>query len=167
MHNYLYPINFKTTKKMSRRLVVDIIVFSYVLLFVYAAVSKFLDYQLFTVQLAQSPMLTMYSSVIAWFIPVVELFIALLLVVPRTRLTGLYGGLFLMLMFTTYIILASRFSDYVPCSCGGILGEMGWTAHLSFNVIFVALGIIAILIQPQTPVKKTAMASTSGAFENI
>lgn len=50
-------------------------------------------------------------------------------------------------MFTAYIVIILHFSYFVPCSCGGILEKLGWTEHLIFNVVFVLLAIVAILLQ--------------------
>lgn len=131
---------------MTRRLAVDIIVFLYIILFVYAAVSKLMDFQKFSVQLGQSPILTAYAGLLAWTVPASELIISMLLVLPRARLYGLYAGFSLMLMFTTYIVLASRFSDYVPCTCGGIIENLSWTGHLIFNVAFNLMALAGILL---------------------
>lgn len=135
---------------MIRKIVVDIVVFSCILLFVYAALTKLLDYQKFAIQLGQSPMLTDFARFLAWSVPGVELLISLLLIFRATRLVGFYAALSLMTMFTSYIVLASRFSDYVPCSCGGIIQNLTWTQHLIFNLVFFLLVVIAILLYPNT-----------------
>lgn len=133
---------------MIRRIFLHIAIFSFIALFVYAAIAKLMDFQKFQVQLGQSPMLTRYATVVAWAVPVSELVVAIFIMFERTRLAGLYGAFGLMVMFTTYIILASRFSDYVPCSCGGILESLGWTEHLIFNSVFVVMAFVAVLLQP-------------------
>jgi hypothetical protein len=133
--------------RMLRKNALNIISSLFALLFVYAAVSKLLDYQKFTVQLGQSPILANTSGFIAWFIPTVELLIAIFLSTPKLRSVGLYSFFGLMTAFTTYIVLASKFSDYVPCSCGGVLENLGWTAHLIFNAAFMLLAVTAILFQ--------------------
>ncbi len=130
---------------MTRKIAVDIVVFLYILMLVYAALTKLLDYQKFVVQLGQSPILTDYADVLAMVVPFIELAITIMLFFSRTRLLGLYVAFSLMTMFTTYIVLASRFSDYVPCSCGGVLEGMTWTQHLIFNVVFVLFALTAIL----------------------
>ncbi len=133
---------------MIRRIFLHIAIFSFIALFVYAAIAKLMDFQKFQVQLGQSPMLTRYATVVAWAVPVSELVVAVFIMFERTRLAGLYGAFGLMVMFTTYIVLASRFSDYVPCSCGGILESLGWTEHLIFNSVFVVMAFVAVLLQP-------------------
>lgn len=146
--------------KMIRKTIIEIVIFLYVLLFVYASISKLLDFEKFAVQLGQSPMLTNYSKLLAWSVPAVELVIACLLLLSKTRLTGLYAAHGLMVMFTTYIFIIMMYDDYVPCSCGGVLESMGWTGHLVFNVAFIILAVVAIVI-----IEKQALAVS--ASENF
>ena len=126
--------------------ILEVICLLYILLFVYAAVSKILDFENFQVQLGQSPLLSAFAGSVSWGVPLVELVIALLLLVPRFRFIGLLAAFSLMVMFTTYIIIILNFSSFVPCSCGGILEKMGWTEHLIFNIVFVMLAAVGILL---------------------
>jgi hypothetical protein len=132
---------------MNRYKLIDLAVFLLIILFTYAALSKLLEYDKFTVQLSQSPLLTAFAGTVAWAVPALEIVLAVLVSIPSMRLYGLYGSYTLMVIFTAYIIAITRFSDYVPCSCGGVLQKLGWTEHLIFNVFFVALCGIAILLQ--------------------
>jgi uncharacterized membrane protein YphA (DoxX/SURF4 family) len=135
---------------INKNIVVDIISFLFIVLFVYAAVSKLLDYHKFRVELGKSPMLIEFASPVSWAIPAIEIIISILLVVRKTRLYALYASFFLMTMFTAYIIAILNFSDYIPCSCGGVLQNMTWHQHLIFNVIFIFLGLIGILFQTKS-----------------
>lgn len=130
--------------RLRRDLVVEIISIMFILLFMYAAVSKLLDYEQFRVQITQSPMLNAFADWIAWAVPSVEILVSLMLMVPRLRLFALFTAFSLMVMFTTYIFLILNFSDYVPCSCGGVLEELGWTEHLVFNLGFIILSLLGI-----------------------
>jgi uncharacterized membrane protein YphA (DoxX/SURF4 family) len=132
---------------MKRTAAINTIVFLFILLFVYASVSKFIDYGLFKAQLGKSPLITRYAGVLAWLVPVSELVIVLLLFIPRFVLIGLYMSFSIMFAFTAYIVFILNFSPYVPCSCGGILEKMGWTEHLFFNIGFLILGLIGIVLQ--------------------
>ena len=137
--------NFFGLFVMKKSTVVEIISSLLVLLFMYAAVSKLLDYQTFKVQLSKSPFITQFASITAWALPIGEILVGLALTFKRTRLIGLYVSLFLMTMFTAYIYAMLHYSYYIPCSCGGILSEMTWTQHLWFNIGFVVLSITGIL----------------------
>jgi uncharacterized membrane protein YphA (DoxX/SURF4 family) len=124
----------------------EIISVLFTFLFVYAAVSKLLDYEKFKAQIGQSPMLTDYADWIAWIVPAAELIISLMFSFYRLRLAALYASFALMVTFTTYIIVVTNFSTHVPCSCGGILENLGWTEHLVFNIVFVLLAATGIYL---------------------
>lgn len=126
-----------------------VLVISYllILLFLYAAANKLMDYQKFQVQLGQSPILTGFAPFVAWFIPAIEVIISVLLIFQGTRLIGLYASFSLMVMFSAYIFIVLKFAVRVPCSCGGILDKMGWTEHLIFNLVFVLLAAVGIILQ--------------------
>ena len=111
----------------------------YIILFVYAATSKLFDFEQFKTQLGQSPIITAYADWVAWGVPLLELVIAGLFIVPKFMLLAFYTSYSLMIMFTTYIILILNFSDFIPCSCGGVLEDLGWTEHIVFNVVFIAI----------------------------
>ena len=93
----------------------------FILLFVYSAVSKLLDFHNFQIQLAQSPLLTAFATYISYAVLTVEFAIAILLSIPKTRIIGLFSAFGLMLLFTIYIYIILNYSSFVPCSCGGIL----------------------------------------------
>jgi len=140
--------------KNKKEIAVDIISALFVMLFLYAAFTKLLDYEKFRVQIGQSPLLTAFAGFVAWCIPAVEILIAIMLIFSRTRLGALYASFSLMVMFTCYIVAITQFSDYVPCSCGGVLEKLGWTEHLIFNIVFVLLAIAAIIFYKSPVVKQ-------------
>ncbi|HEU4791811.1 MAG TPA: MauE/DoxX family redox-associated membrane protein [Flavobacterium sp.] len=128
-----------------QNLFLEFICLLYILLFVYAAVSKLIDFDNFQAQLGQSPLLSAYTGFVSYTVILIEIIIAVLLSIPRFRLIGLFTSFCLMVMFTAYIIIITNYSSYVPCSCGGILENMDWNEHLIFNICFVVLAVIAIL----------------------
>ncbi|MGH2666917.1 MauE/DoxX family redox-associated membrane protein [Flavobacterium sp.] len=129
-----------------KSILIEVICLLYILLFVYAAISKLLDFENFRVQLGQSPLLSAFAGLIAWIVPVLELFIALLILLKRWRGIGLFSAFSLMVMFTTYIYIILNYSSFVPCSCGGILEKLGWREHLFFNAAFIILAAAGILL---------------------
>jgi membrane protein CcdC involved in cytochrome C biogenesis len=62
--------------KKYREFTVNVISLLFIVLFIYAAISKVLDYETFTIQLAQSPLLSAYAGIIAWLVPGGEIVIA-------------------------------------------------------------------------------------------
>jgi uncharacterized membrane protein YphA (DoxX/SURF4 family) len=131
---------------MKKETALEIIRWLFLSLFLYAAVTKLMGYEKFEAQLGQSPLTTEHAVWIVWAVPSVEIFIVLMLAIPALRLPALYASYSLMVMFTTYIVIVTRFSPFVPCSCGGVLQKLGWTEHLIFNAVFVILGATGIIL---------------------
>tara|TARA_R110002072_G_scaffold4240_1_gene29926 strand:+ start:13505 stop:13972 length:468 start_codon:yes stop_codon:yes gene_type:complete len=123
-----------------------VLIFLFILLFVYAAVSKLVDYETFENQLGQSPLLSAFAGWVAPGVIIIELLIALFLIFEKTRLFALFGFYTVMVLFTTYILIILNFTDFIPCSCGGVLEQMGWTEHLVFNVGFMGFGVWAVFL---------------------
>ncbi|MFB2118011.1 MauE/DoxX family redox-associated membrane protein [Parapedobacter sp. 2B3] len=131
----------------------DMISLLCILLFLYAGGIKLLEYQKFIVQLDQSPMLKGLTGFIAWFIPTVELIISVTMSVGMLHSARLFrwsllAFLALMTLFTFYILAILFISPSIPCSCGGVIGEIGgWWGHLAFNLIFVGSSAYVLLAQ--------------------
>ncbi|MDP2452503.1 MULTISPECIES: MauE/DoxX family redox-associated membrane protein [unclassified Kaistella] len=123
------------------KVAVTVVSYFFMVLLVYAAVSKMRDFENFQVQLAQSPLLSAYSGFISYGVIALELVIAGVLAFPQVRRVGLYASFGLMVAFTVYIYLILNYSDFVPCSCGGILEKLGWREHLIFNGVCVVLAL--------------------------
>jgi uncharacterized membrane protein YphA (DoxX/SURF4 family) len=141
-------------KNSLKNILVIIISYLYVLLFVYAAVSKLIDFNTFQVQLGQSPLLSAFAGWVSWAVVLCELLIAGLLLFDKTKNVALYLAFALMVMFTAYIIIILNFSSFVPCSCGGVLEKLGWTEHLIFNIGFIVLAAVGIILQQKQKLKK-------------
>lgn len=119
----------------------------FVILFVYTAISKFLDFGLFEAQIEMSPVLAPVAKVIAWVVPLAEIIDAVMLLVPALRLKGLYLALGMMLAFTIYIILIMKLSAHLPCSCGGVIELLSWRDHLILNCAYILMAIAGIWLQ--------------------
>ena len=141
--------------------IVIFVSYSYAFLFTYAAISKIIDFENFRIQLGQSPLLSSFASLIVWTIPAVELLISALLFFKKHRLKGLLAAYSLMVMFTTYIYIILNYSSYIPCSCGGILEKLGWTEHLIFNLFFIIMAGISIIVLSKTKVIYTTVAAAT------
>ncbi|KAA0126791.1 tellurium resistance protein TerC [Chryseobacterium sp. SN22] len=118
----------------------------FILLFCYASISKIMDFENFQIQIAQSPLLSAYAVPVSYGIVVPELITCFLLVFQKTRYAGLYASYILMVLFTVYIYLILHYSEFIPCSCGGILEKMDWDTHLVFNIICILLASMPLLM---------------------
>ena len=135
------------THQFNREVVVTVISVLLSVLFIYAAIMKIREYGIFKVRLDQSPMLEGMGEWLAVLIPVALLSAALLLLMERTRLFGLYGALALMLVFTIYIgVVLLFFSEFLPCACNGVFEFLNWKQHLWFNLFFTALAGLGVFL---------------------
>lgn len=129
-----------------KNMIVEAICFCLILLFMYAATSKVLDLERFTVQIGQSRLLTEYSAILAWAVPLIEVAVSIMLAISRLRQVGLYASFTLMLLFTGYIALVLTSDGRIPCSCGGVIEMLDWKQHLVFNASFVVLSFVGIVL---------------------
>lgn len=150
-----------------RSVIVQIICMLFILLFIYAAVSKLMDFENFQNQLAQSPLLSAYASLVSWLVPLLEILISILLIFPQSRNIGIWSAFNLMVMFTIYIFIILHYSSFVPCSCGGILEKLSWDEHLIFNFLFVVLGATSIFLKKKNTADKVTGVFNSGATKSM
>lgn len=127
-----------------KTILIEIIKLLFMVLFVYTATSKLLDFEHFKMQLEKSPFISSYADWIIWGLPIIEFTIVGLFLFQRHLILALYASLFIMTLFTTYIIMVLNFSDDIPCACGGVLESLGWKAHIIFNLTFMSLAVIGI-----------------------
>ena len=117
-----------------------------IMLWVYAAVSKWAAFAHFRDQMHKQRLPAILQTALIYLLPPAELVIAALLAFDRTVRMGLYASLALLFAFTVYVALATfHVFSAVPCSCGGVLETLGWRAHFYFNLFFLALTLGAIL----------------------
>jgi putative oxidoreductase len=130
-------------KKQALRLISTALI----LLFFYTAVAKLSNIDRFESELLNQTIPKWSVPILFWLIPVSEMLVAGLLLKETTRRIGFYGSALLMFVFTTYmgLVLLNVFSR-VPCSCGGVIKNMGFPAHFVFNLFFLLLSIIGILL---------------------
>lgn len=134
-------------KLISRTAAIEIISSLLLMLFLYTAVSKLLHFTSFIIAMAKSPAIYEYAKPLAYTVPSIEIIIAILLFVPRTRRIGLWSSFILMAIFSIYVayMLIAHHTD-LPCTCGGVLKQLTWPQHLIFNIFFTLLAFAGILL---------------------
>jgi len=132
---------------MKRSEIPDLIGLIFILLFVYASVSKLISFGTFRIEMMRQSVPRWSVDLLVYIIPVAELVIAGLFLFRNFRTAGLVGSFVLLLTFTVYVTLA-MFGAFgkVPCSCGGIISKFTWPQHFVFNLIFLSLSIYGIVL---------------------
>ncbi|MBB5639040.1 hypothetical protein HDE68_004978 [Pedobacter cryoconitis] len=135
---------------MKKPLIVEIICGGLSLLFAYTAFSKLADFEDFKKQLKMQVFPQAIVEALLYLIPGIELSVVILMMIKGSRLIGLGLSVLLMALFTGYIALVlSNYYDHIPCSCGGVLKNLGWQTHLWFNTFFLILSMVGLMFQYQ------------------
>ena len=133
---------------MKKGYIIEIIVALLIIMFLYAAFSKFFDLSAFTRAMHNQPFPYWFSTLLVWVLPVSEILIACCLILERSRTFGLYGSVLVLTLFTSYIIaILFHVFPRVPCSCGGIIRLLTWKEHLLFNLFFLIISISAVMLR--------------------
>jgi putative oxidoreductase len=124
------------------------------MMFIYASFSKLFDFAEFQRAMYHQPFPHWMSSILIWILPALEIAISILLIKEKTQRVGLITSLCIITLFTLYIgaILIHLFPK-VPCSCGGLIRLLTWPRHLIFNLFFLSITIIGLIIQSKTELK--------------
>jgi putative oxidoreductase len=134
---------------MKRKVFIDAVSYAFVLLFVYTGINKLIDNHIFQIALGKSDLFASFAAPLSFIVPTIELVLAVLLLVRRTRIKGLFGSFILMALFTIYVGIMVYFRTARPCTCGGIMGLLNWHQHFYFNSIFTLLAIAAYRLDRQ------------------
>jgi putative oxidoreductase len=138
---------------MKRKIIIEIISSLLILLFLYASVSKWLAFKTFIGEMNNQPFPNWMTPFLVWSIPFIEVLIAIGLIFEKSRVQSFYASLILMLAFTIYTVaILSHAFKYVPCSCGGVIRKLTWPQHLFFNLFFVGISILGIILKKRDPV---------------
>jgi len=131
---------FQLENKGKDRLILAICLLC-IFLFLYTACAKLIDHSRFLNGLYHVKILSHFAFYISWLVPLAEILVAILLIVPRTVKCGLYSFLGILTLFTIYILSMLLWADKLPCHCGGVIEKLSWTQHVWFNLTFIALAI--------------------------
>jgi hypothetical protein len=146
--------------KATKGILNQVIHFLLILLWVYAALVKLFDFEAARGEMLNQVFPDQLALLLAWLIPEIELTTAVLIFVPKTTFWGYWCSLVLLFSFTLYILFGLlNFYQRMPCSCGGIIATLSWEQHLAFNLFFLALTIIAIIIYQKERNRKANMIS--------
>ncbi len=128
----------------TKSLALESIGFLIMLLFLYAAISKLIVFDVYVKDLKRSPIIGLYANALSLTIPLLEIVISILLYANRTRLLGLWSAFLLMLLFTGYVALILRTQEHLPCTCGGLIRDLSWREHLGLNIGYTVLAGVGI-----------------------
>lgn len=127
-------------------LIPDLIIYGYVFLYFYTGIAKLLNMKTFVKGNSKIPYLGNYAEQISWGIPILEIVLAVLLIIPmyKVKRYALSASTLLMGIFTLYLVLMVRYVEDKLCHCGGVIESMSWKTHIVFNLVWLIAGIYAL-----------------------
>lgn len=142
---------------MKKSLLPDVLASLLVLLFFYAAFSKYADLSGgFEREMLKQPFPEWMGKLFAKIIPPIEIITGILLMPERTRKWGFYASFTLMSLFTIYTgTVLLGFFPFKPCSCGGVISLLTWEQHLVFNLFFTGVALWGILLKRRERKRKS------------
>jgi len=119
----------------------------HVVLWAYAAFSKLFNLTEFKQAMSVQVFPVWLGKILTLLLPLSELALVVLLIIPSSRLTGMYASFFLMGIFTLYISGAVlKIYERTPCACGGLFARLSWQTHLKLNILLTLISLIGILL---------------------
>jgi putative oxidoreductase len=129
---------------MKRDTILKIIAYSFVVLFLYTAFSKLMVYEQSLNDLERSPFINQFALPLSILLPLIEISISIMLLIPKYRFVGFIGSAVLMTLFTIYVSVMVFTLKSLPCSCGGLIRELTWKQHFFFNIFFTLIAYLGI-----------------------
>ena len=118
-----------------------------ILLWAYASLSKLFNFKEFKQAMAVQIFPQWIGKIMVYLVPLTELILVLLLILPQTRLEGMYASLFLMTLFTLYIGGAVfQIYERTPCACGGLFERMQWKRHFKVNIVITLIALAGVIL---------------------
>lgn len=119
-----------------------------IFLWIYAALSKLLNYEQSRMQMMNQVFTAAISRILLWAVPFAELLIAGFLLFSGSRKIGLLLSVILLFLFSGYVLLVMlNVFGRIPCSCGGIISKLSWGQHLVFNMVFLGIALLSLVFQ--------------------
>ncbi|PUV24404.1 MauE/DoxX family redox-associated membrane protein [Sphingobacterium athyrii] len=127
-----------------KNIISETIIFILILVWAYTFASKIFDFDTFDRQIKGAYLLSAGGSVLPYILQVVHLGIVILLLNKNWRRLGLLSSLFVLILYTAYLIYILKFAPSIPCSCIAVMRAMNWNDQLYFNFIALAINIIGL-----------------------
>jgi len=118
-----------------------------VILWAYASFSKLFDLHQFQHAMMTQVFPKWVGRIFVYVVPLAEIAMIVLLLIPSTRLTGMYASLFTMVAFTLYVGGAVfRIYERTPCACGGLFNRLGWYKHFKLNIMLTIIALTGVIL---------------------
>lgn len=125
----------------------------FIVLLMYAGLTKLLEFNLFYDNLYNSPLLPkseVLLSILVWTIPLIEIMIAIVLCFQSLLKQVLISIITLLAIYSIYIAAILWIAPYQPCSCGGVVSALSWKGHFILNILSITLALSCLWLNIKT-----------------
>lgn len=135
--------------KIKKEQTLDLIVHFFILLFIYAGLRKLVDLEMFVKEVWGFAIFGSKQLIRAEFIALscAELFVATLLLIPRTKHLGIAGAFILAVLINVCFFIMQQYAKVIPLYYGGILPSVSFITHFGFNIIILFIALKGVLLQ--------------------
>lgn len=117
------------------------------ILWAYTFFTKLINGHRFKLALKTQVFPPWFGKILFYLLPIAEIGLVVLLLIPSTRLLGMYCSLFLLILFTLYVGGAVfQVYDRYPCACGGLFSHMGWYKHFKVNIMLTLVALVGVIL---------------------
>lgn len=124
----------------------EIICLILVLNFFYEGIYKIAHLHKYAQWLNCVKILKFTPTIFSWIIPGIELITAVLLLIPITRIKGLVITLYLLLLFTSWIIISFYSASLTIWPFHPLWPSVNWMGRLETSILFGWISLIAIFL---------------------
>ena len=137
----------------------EYIVYLFTLLFTYAGIRKLIDLDMFVKEVWGFAIYGSKAMIRAEFtlLSCAELLVAIMLILPRTRLVGIYATFILIVTINICFFILQQYAKVIPMYYGGIIPEAPFIVHFIFNLCLLFLALVATLMAIETRKQKNSL----------
>jgi len=118
-----------------------------IFLWAYSSFSKLIELKKFHHALMTQVFPRWVGKILLYVLPISEIALVALLLIPQTRLIGMYSSMFMMALFTLYVGGAVfHIYERHPCACGGLFGRLGWHKHFKVNIMLTLIALVGVIL---------------------
>lgn len=145
---------------MKKQTYIQIIAVILLLLWIPVSLDKMVNFETFKAGILRQPFSDQLGYILIYTLPFLEVLIVVLIVFHKRVGFGLSS--LLMAAFTSYIGLALLGTwDKLPCGCGSVISGMTWQQHFWFNLFFLIISVIGLILEKQNIPRLSACTDLS------
>ncbi|MHA4806562.1 MauE/DoxX family redox-associated membrane protein [Flavitalea flava] len=129
-----------------RKLITEIICFALLLNFFYDGIYKLVHIQEYQFWLKHAAFVKLMPGYFTYTIPLVEVVLAILILIPLSRVFALYLSMILPIIFILYVMSSFLFSPLIFWPFHGLWAHPSWMQKMVYSLLLSWLAFTAIVI---------------------